>query len=55
LPELLGAAAGEPLQVEVPPVRLLFELLGFLLKFIAAAIPTSFHPQQLKSEHSAIP
>jgi hypothetical protein len=31
LPKLLLAAAGEPLQVEVSAVRLLSELLGFLL------------------------
>jgi hypothetical protein len=48
LPKLLGATAGEPLQVEVPAVRFLLELLGFLLKFIAAAIPTSFHNPTIK-------
>jgi len=44
LPELLGAAAGEPLQVEVPAVRILFELLGFLLKLIPSGNP-NFVPQ----------
>lgn len=32
LSELLGEVAGEPLQVEVSAVRVLFELLGFLLR-----------------------
>jgi hypothetical protein len=32
LSELLGEIAGEPVQVEVSAVRVLFELLGFLLK-----------------------
>jgi len=31
LSELLSEIAGEPVQVEVSAVRLLFELLGFLL------------------------
>ncbi|SPE28506.1 hypothetical protein SBA2_40064 [Acidobacteriia bacterium SbA2] len=30
--ELLDEVAGEPVQVEVSAVRVLFELLGFLLK-----------------------
>jgi hypothetical protein len=32
LSELLDEVAGEPVQVEVSAVRVLFELLGFLLK-----------------------
>jgi hypothetical protein len=32
LSELLGEIAGEPVQVEVSAVRILFELLGFLLE-----------------------
>jgi len=32
LSELLDEIAGEPVQVEVSAVRILFELLGFLLK-----------------------
>jgi hypothetical protein len=32
LSELLGAIAREPVQIEVSAVRILFELLGFLLK-----------------------
>jgi len=32
LSELLGAAEGEPVQDELSAVRLLFELLGFLLR-----------------------
>jgi len=32
LPELHGAIAREPVQVEMSAVRILFELLGFLLK-----------------------
>ena len=32
LSELLGEVAREPVQVEVSAVRVLFELLGFLLK-----------------------
>jgi hypothetical protein len=32
LSELLGGIAGEPVQVELSEVRILFELLGFLLK-----------------------
>jgi len=32
LSELLGEVAGEQVQVEVSAVRVLFELLGFLLK-----------------------
>jgi hypothetical protein len=31
LPELLGGVEGEALQVELSAVRILFELLGFLL------------------------
>jgi hypothetical protein len=31
LPELLNEIAGKPVQIEVPAVRILFELLGFLL------------------------
>jgi hypothetical protein len=31
LSELLGGVEGEPLQVELRAVRILFELLGFLL------------------------
>jgi hypothetical protein len=31
LPELFGGAEREPLQAKLPAVRLLFELLGFLL------------------------
>jgi hypothetical protein len=31
LPELLGGVEGKPLQVELRAVRILFELLGFLL------------------------
>jgi hypothetical protein len=31
LPELFVEIAGEPVQVEVSAVRVLFELLGFLL------------------------
>jgi hypothetical protein len=34
LSELFGEAAGEPVQAEVSAVRVLFELLGFLLKEI---------------------
>jgi hypothetical protein len=32
LSELLDEVAGEPVQVEVSAVRVLFELFGFLLK-----------------------
>ncbi|HVI11174.1 MAG TPA: hypothetical protein VND65_23040 [Candidatus Binatia bacterium] len=31
MPELLDGVEGEPLQVELSQVRILFELLGFLL------------------------
>jgi hypothetical protein len=31
LPELFDEAAGEPLQIEMSAVRILFKLLGFLL------------------------
>jgi hypothetical protein len=34
LSELLSETAGEPVQAEVSTVRVLFELLGFLLKEI---------------------
>jgi len=37
LSQLLGEIAGEPLQVEVPAMRVLFELLGFLLKSLMIA------------------
>jgi hypothetical protein len=36
LSELLGAAEGEPVQDELSAVRVLFELLGFLLKQVLA-------------------
>jgi hypothetical protein len=32
LPDLLGGAAGEPVQVKLREMRILSELLGFLLK-----------------------
>jgi hypothetical protein len=32
LSELFGGVEGEPVQVELSEVRILFELLGFLLK-----------------------
>jgi len=32
LSQLFGSVAGKPLQAEVSAVRVLFELLGFLLK-----------------------
>ena len=34
--ELLDEIAGEPVQVEVSAVRVLFELLGFLLRQLTA-------------------
>jgi hypothetical protein len=34
LSQLFRAVAGEPLQVEVPAVRVLSELLGLLLKLL---------------------
>jgi hypothetical protein len=36
LSELLDEIAGEPVQVEVSAVRVLFELLGFLLRQLSA-------------------
>jgi hypothetical protein len=36
LSELLGKAAGEPLQDEVSGLRFLFELLGFLLSAVVS-------------------
>jgi hypothetical protein len=36
LSELLGAAEREPVQDELSAVRVLFELLGFLLKELSA-------------------
>jgi hypothetical protein len=41
LSELLGEIAGKPVQVEVPAVRVLFELLGFLLR---SKLPVSEWP-----------
>jgi hypothetical protein len=44
LPELLGEIEGEPVQAELSEVRLLFELLGFLLsvKSFAAVVDKAF-------------
>jgi hypothetical protein len=55
LSELLVAAAGEPLQVEVPAVRLLSELLGFLLRSIAAALQFRSTIQQLRTDPRSMP
>jgi len=44
LSELLGEVAGEQVQVEVSAVRVLFELLGFLLKTAASRqVPVPSH------------
>jgi hypothetical protein len=45
LSELLGKAAGEPLQDEVSAVRVLFELLGFLLGAAFICQPTLSDPR----------
>jgi len=42
LSELLDEIAGEPVQVEVSAVRVLFELLGFLLKSSSQPSAVSF-------------
>jgi hypothetical protein len=48
LPELFYTAQREPLQDEVPEVRLLFELLGFLLKTALGYQPSigNIHPHE---------
>ncbi|MGZ6423161.1 MAG: hypothetical protein ACXWSR_19675 [Bdellovibrionota bacterium] len=40
--ELLDEIAGESVQVEVSAVRILFELLGFLLKQLSAISHTQY-------------
>jgi hypothetical protein len=40
LSELLDEVAGKSLQIEVPAVRLLFELLRFLLKVVVSLWPS---------------
>jgi hypothetical protein len=48
LPQLFGATPGKPLQVEVPAVRVLFELLGFLLNPSLRQLQFRSTLQQLK-------
>jgi hypothetical protein len=56
LPELLGGVKGEPLQVELRAVRILFELLGFLLSvgFYQRESPEStVLPEKRRISHAA--
>jgi hypothetical protein len=54
LSELLGTVAGKPVQVEVSAVRVLFELLGFLLKKSCLRSAVSFHVASLRSNGSEV-
>jgi hypothetical protein len=52
LPELFGRIKREPLQVELPQVRVLFELLGFLLSVKIFALVVYLTPQESTSTMS---
>jgi hypothetical protein len=51
LSELLGAAAGEPVQDELSAVRLLFELLGFLLRRLPTGTLFTLQAQRHGEKH----
>jgi hypothetical protein len=53
LSELLDAIAREPVQIEVSAVRILFELLGFLLKTaVSCQLSASSYPGTLQAHDS---
>jgi hypothetical protein len=51
LSELLGAAEGEPVQDELSAVRVLFELLGFLLRRLATGTLFTTEAQRHGEKH----